>query len=289
MALPVISSEQCDHQRRGYPRPQLRRDEWYSLNGPWQFALDPDGRWLTGGQVDWSERIVVPFAPEAPLSGIGHTGFFRACWYRTRVELPRSEPGERWFLHFGAVDWQATVWVNGGYAGVHEGGYTPFCFDITDLLSDGVCEITVRADDDPSDLAKPRGKQDWQLEPHSIWYPRTSGIWQTVWLEKVPSTYISRVAFTPNLARWEIGIEAWLGGERRPGLRLAVRLRSGDSVLAADTYQVVNEAVHRAALRWRAGRPVPAQRPDVSAADGARPGLLAGGWPDSSGRRCAEA
>ena len=91
------------------------------------------------------------------------------------------------------------------------------------------CEIAVRADDDPHDLTKPRGKQDWQLEPHSIWYPRTSGIWQTVWLERVPATRIGRIAYTPDLTRWEIGIQVWLGGEDRDGLRLGVKLRSGDS------------------------------------------------------------
>ena len=103
----------------------------------------------------------------------------------------------------------------------------------------------MRADDDPHDLAKPRGKQDWQLEPHSIWYPRTTGIWQTVWLETVPATRIGRLTLTPNLARWEIGVEVWLEGPRRPGLRLGVKLRSGETTLAADTYDVVSGEVHR--------------------------------------------
>ena len=241
----AIRSDQLDDHGRGYPRPQLQRDSWYSLNGPWDFALDPDGLWDDAAEVDWSGQIAVPFSPEAPSSGIGYTGFFRACWYRKRCEVPAGGPGERWILHFGAVDWRATVWINGVYAGEHEGGYTPFHFDITSSLSAPTCEIVVRAEDDPHDLTKPRGKQDWQLEPHSIWYPRTSGIWQTVWLEKVPATRIGRLAFTPNLARWEIGLEAWLEGERRPDLRLAVRLRSRDNVLASDTYQVVNGEVHR--------------------------------------------
>ena len=130
-------------------------------------------------------------------------------------ELPPRGPAERWLLHFGAVDYSASVWVNGVCLGKHEGGYTPFTFDITDLLTGATCEIVVRADDDPHDLTKPRGKQDWQLEPHSIWYPRTSGIWQTVWLERVPATRIGRIAYTPDLTRWEIGIEVWIGGEDR--------------------------------------------------------------------------
>jgi beta-galactosidase/beta-glucuronidase len=245
MAIPAVSSSETDHHGRGYPRPQLRRNSWYSLNGLWDFAFDADGQVENADEVNWSDSVAVPFAPEAPASGIGYTGFFRVCWYRRRCELPSLQPGERWILHFGAVDWRATVWINSGYAGDHEGGYTPFSFDITDFVTDSACEIVVRAEDDPHDLTKPRGKQDWQLEPHSIWYPRTSGIWQTVWLEKVPTTRVRRVAFTPNLARWEIGLAVWLDGDRRDDLRLGVRLQSGATVLAADTYQVVNGEVHR--------------------------------------------
>jgi beta-galactosidase/beta-glucuronidase len=245
MPLAPTASTELDPDGRGYPRPQLRRPTWYSLNGVWEFALDPDVRWRSADDVDWSGRIHVPFAPEAPSSGVGFTGFFKTCWYRTRCDLPPREAGERWILHFGAVDWHATVVVNGVYVGEHEGGYTPFSFDVTDAVGGSRCEIVVRADDDPHDLAKPRGKQDWQLEPHSIWYPRTSGIWQTVWLERVPPTRIGRVAFTPNLARWEIGVQVWLEGDRTQNLRLGVRLRSGGMMLAADTYQVVNGEVHR--------------------------------------------
>jgi hypothetical protein len=245
MELTPISSAQIDHTGRGYPRPQLRRGTWFSLNGSWEFAFDPDGAWRDAGDVIWTSRINVPFAPEAPLSGIGNTGFFRACWYRLRFQMPPREPSERWIVHFGAVDWSATIWVNGSYAGAHCGGYTPFSFDITGSVAGTACELVICAHDDPADLAKPRGKQDWQLEPHSIWYPRTSGIWQTVWLEKVPATRIGRVAFTPNLARWEIGLEAWLEGDRRSNLRLGVKFRSGDVVLAADTYQIVSGEVHR--------------------------------------------
>jgi beta-galactosidase/beta-glucuronidase len=245
MPITATPSNRLDDSGRGYPRPQLERNYWYSLNGRWEFAFDPDGVVRSADEVSWNESITVPFSPEAPASGLGNTRFFRVCWYRKRCELPPRNEGERWLLHFGAVDWAATVWINGAYAGEHQGGYTPFTFDITDLLRDATCDIVVRAEDDPHDLAKPRGKQDWQLEPHSIWYPRTTGIWQTVWLEKVPATRIGRVAFTPNLARWEIGVQMWLDGERRSNLRLGIKLRSGATVLAADTYQIVNNEVHR--------------------------------------------
>jgi beta-galactosidase/beta-glucuronidase len=240
-----LASTALDTGGRGYPRPQLRRDHWISLNGRWDFALDPDAAWRAPTEVVWTETIRVPFAPEAPASGLGYSGFLRQCWYRTSFALPRPDDGSRWLLHFGAVDYTATVWVNGVRVGCHDGAYNPFHFDITELIGDTACEIVVQAEDDPLDLSKPRGKQDWQLEPHSIWYPRTTGIWQTVWLERVPATRIARLAFTPNLARWEIGVQAWLEGDRRNGLRLSVKLNCNDQTLAADTYLVVSGEVHR--------------------------------------------
>src|SRR4051812_2700006 len=244
--LQSLPSTDLDPEGRGYPRPQLRRDCWWSLNGAWDFAFDPDAAWSTPADVSWTEQIRVPFSPETPASGIGFTGFFRACWYRRTVSLPATDTSGRWQLHFGAVDYCAKVWINGVVAGSHHGGYTPFTIDVTPFLTrDVTCEIVVCAEDDPHDLAKPRGKQDWQLEPHSIWYPRTSGIWQTVWMERVPAARILRVAFTPNLARWEIGIEAWIDCQRRDGLRLGVKLHSQGQVLASDTYQVFAGGVHR--------------------------------------------
>jgi beta-galactosidase/beta-glucuronidase len=143
------------------------------------------------------------------------------------------------------VDFAATVWVNDIRAAEHEGGYTPFSLDITDLAPDGQCVIVVRAIDDPHDLAKPRGKQDWQSEAHSIWYPRTTGIWQTVWLEKVPGTRIARLSFTPELTDWQISFGLWLEGKDRTDVRLHITMRSGATLLADDTYQVISHEVHR--------------------------------------------
>jgi len=242
--IPNYSSEALDAMGRAYPRPQLRRKEWISLNGEWDFALDRDGACAGPDAVVWDGRIKVPFAPETPASGIGAIGFFKACWYRRRTELPPLDANHRRLLHFGAIDYRATVWVDGILCGEHEGGYTPFTIDMTSLASCD-CEIVVLAEDDPHDLAKPRGKQDWQVEPHSIWYPRTSGIWQTAWIEDVPSTWIGRVAYTPDLARWELGLEVWLAGESRDGLRLYATLMSRGKVLAADKYLVVKGEVHR--------------------------------------------
>jgi beta-galactosidase/beta-glucuronidase len=229
-----------------YPRPQLRRDEWTSLNGTWDFALDPEGQWISPTEVPWDASIVVPFAPETEASGIGHPGFYLSCWYRRTFVAPPLAAGERLILHFGAVDYCATVWVNGVLAARHEGGYTPFHVDVTGLLTaSGEQVLIVRADDDPQDLAKPRGKQDWQLQPHSIWYPRTTGIWQTVWLERVPPTRIGFVRWSANLEQWEIGLELRVDGAKRDGLRVRVKLTADGQLLADDTYGVVSNEVHR--------------------------------------------
>ncbi|MBC7928706.1 MAG: glycoside hydrolase family 2 [Bryobacteraceae bacterium] len=230
----------------GYPRPQLERPNWTSLNGPWEFAVDPDAVWRTPDQVQWSATIEVPYSPETPASGIGNTGFFRACWYQRTVTIETPPANHRILLHFGAVDHSGCVWVNGQYAGNHEGGYTPWTVDITEYLQPGGSQVlVVRAYDDAADLSKPRGKQDWQLNPHSIWYPRTSGIWQTVWLEPVPPTYIGYIRFTPVMERWEIGVEVHLHGSRRDGLRMTIKLSAKDQLIADDTYTVVAGEVNR--------------------------------------------
>ena len=173
-----------------YPRPQLVRAHWLSLNGPWRFMFDDEGRChMPEGVQGWTHEIEVPFPPESAASGIGDNGFHTVCWYERDLQLQPHKG--RTILHFGAVDYRARVWVNAHLVAEHEGGHTPFFADITAAMHpDGEQRITVYVEDDPHDLAKPRGKQDWLLEPHSIWYPRTTGIWQTVWVEQVASTYI---------------------------------------------------------------------------------------------------
>ncbi len=231
-----------------YPRPQLRRDQWQSLNGPWRFSFDDELRYRVPRDLGaWPLTIEVPFAPEAKLSGIGDTGFHRCCWYQREFDLaPDRGTNRRVMLHFGAVDYRARVWVNDSPVVEHEGGHTSFSADITHALRPGTQQsVTVRVDDDPHDLEKPRGKQDWRLEPHSIWYPRTTGIWQTVWVEQVADTFVNSVQWTPNVERWEVAIHAFIHGTERDDLRLWVRLQSGEQVLADDTYQVLTNEVHR--------------------------------------------
>jgi beta-galactosidase/beta-glucuronidase len=244
LMLTPLSADSHDRLGRGYPRPQLRR-EWMSLNGEWEFAVDRDSAYTGPDDVPWHAHIIVPFAPEAPASGIYDTSFYKACWYRRRCMSRPLADRHRRLLHFGAVDYQATVWVDGIMCGSHEGGYTPFTVDITSVARASEFEVIVLAEDDPHDLAKPRGKQDWQLDPHSIWYPRTTGIWQTVWIEDVAETWIGRVAYTPDLSRWEIGLEVWLGGDATDRLTLCATLSHRGAILAADSYRVVKGQVHR--------------------------------------------
>src|SRR4028119_1223280 len=176
----------------GYPRPQLRRASWICLNGSWKFTFDDAGQFVRPGDIsDWTHTIQVPFAPECTKSGIGDTGFHPNCWYEREFDLPNREG--RVLLHFGAVDYRARVWVNGQFVIEHEGGHTPFTADITAVLNlSGSQRVTVWAQDDPQDLEKPRGKQDWQIEPHSIWNTSPTGTWQSVRVDFVPHTYIER-------------------------------------------------------------------------------------------------
>lgn len=192
----------------------------------------------------WPFNIVVPFPPESTTSGIGDRGFHAACCYQRDFEMM---PGnDRVILHFGAVDYFAKVWVNGFLAMTHEGGHTPFSADITDMLdSSGRQTINVYVVDDPHELTKPRGKQDWQLESHSIWYPRTTGIWQTVWLERVARTYIGKIRWTPHVETFGIGFEARIVGDPAEELMVDIVLRHGERLLASDSYRVVDGEVDR--------------------------------------------
>ena len=192
--------------RNEYPRPQLVRTQWLNLNGTWQFAEDPGASghqrgWTYGTTLD--HRIVVPFCPESRLSGIGKTDFMPCVWYRRTIAVPESWAGRRVHLHFGAVDHEATVWVNGTPVGTHRGGYTPFSMDITGALRAGDNELVVRAVDHTRSTRQPRGKQCPDYASRGCLYTRTTGIWQTVWIEPVRATFIEsvRVLGQPDQAR----------------------------------------------------------------------------------------
>jgi len=228
-----------------YPRPQLEREHWLSLDGPWRFRFDRERRFRHPAEVrEWPSTIQVPFPPESNASGIGERCFNPACWYQRDVEISAGDG--RVLLHFGAVDYSAWVWVNGVLVGSHEGGHTPFRFDVTAALDPtGRQVVTVLAVDDPQDLTKPRGKQDWQLEPHSLWYPRTTGIWQTVWMERVDRTYLEKIRWTPQVEGFSIGFEARIGGDAADDLSIEVELRHGERLLASDRYRVIEREADR--------------------------------------------
>jgi beta-galactosidase/beta-glucuronidase len=228
-----------------YPRPQLERAQWLSLDGPWQFLFDRERRFRHPAEIPgWPLRIEVPYPPESQASGVGERGFNPVVWYQREFDV--HPEGGRVLLHFGAVDYLAHVWVNGVHVGFHEGGHTPFRFDVTAALDpSGRQRVTVRAEDDPADLTKPRGKQDWQLEPHSLWYPRTTGIWQTVWVERVPRTYLDKLRWTPQVEGFSIGFEARITGDACDDLAIEVELRHGERLLAADRYRVIDHEADR--------------------------------------------
>lgn len=188
--------------RPEYPRPQFVRDEWQCLNGTWQFERDAGDSGLERGLLgrELSGEIVVPFCPEAPLSGIGDPDFHEAVWYRRTVRVPRSWAGQRVLLHFQAVDHDATVWVDGVEAGRHRGGFTPFSCDLAGSADPGHTYTVVVRARDPRSGPQARGKQATTYEGHGAHYGRTTGIWQTVWCEPVPAQHLGRPRITPNVA-----------------------------------------------------------------------------------------
>ncbi len=213
--------------RPEFPQPQFEREHWLNLNGTWEFEFDDGNRglgedWAAPGRA-FSRHITVPFCFESTKSGIADTSFHPWVWYRRSVTIPAEWKGRRVALHFGAVDYRAMVWMNGRLVGRHEGGNVPFQFDVTDVLKPGANILTVRAEDPPTDRYIPRGKQYWELKSASIFYTRTSGIWQTVWLEAVGDSYLLQVRTTPALdgtVRFDASI-----ARPAPGLEFVARIR----------------------------------------------------------------
>ena len=245
-APPLASRQDGTH-----PRPQLLRGAWADLTGTWDFRHDDED---AGTDAGWAQGfpdardIVVPFPPESPASGIGDTGFHPVVWYARTIrteDLVAAGHGTdrpRLLLHFGAVDHRARVWVDGQFVGEHEGGHTPFTFDVTDVLRGNGAggagtgsgtgagalaaehRLVVRAEDDPHDLTQPRGKQDWHQDAHAIWYRRTTGIWQTVWLEAVPTASVATLRWTPA-GPTAVDLSVRFRGRPPVGARLRVALR----------------------------------------------------------------
>jgi beta-galactosidase/beta-glucuronidase len=251
--------------RPEYPRPQLRRQDWTNLNGEWSFAFDdPDAGLANGWQntevatlrsndSPFDRKITVPFCYQSKHSSIGDTAFHDIVWYARTFESP-SLGDERLLLHFGAVDYRAAVWVNGTQVATHEGGHTPFSADVTHALAGdaGNNILVVRAEDPSRDVTIPRGKQYWKERSEGIFYTRTTGIWQTVWLEPVNRSRIDSIRLTPDVDAASIEVEVSIEGtEPEMSLRATVEF-DGDQVLE-DIFSVRSSLVERTLPLLRRG------------------------------------
>lgn len=265
MSLPLDSTTAPEQPsgtvpRPEYPRPQLARDRWLNLNGQWEFEIDQADTGLERGLLSRSldTTITVPFAPEAELSGVENTDFLHAVWYRRDVQIPGEWRDDHVLLHFQAVDYDATVWVNGVEVARHRGGFSPFSADITSALAaDGTATIVVRARDTRDDL-QPRGKQSTRYENYECLYTRTTGIWQTVWLEPVPRVHLRRPKITPDVAggRFHLQVPVSNAASDEYRIRAAVvadgrELASDESGLATDmAAQLVLPIPEQDQRRW---------------------------------------
>lgn len=240
--------------REEYPRPQLRRASFINLNGSWQFDFDTA---KVGIEKHYEKRtelpyaIEVPFCPESRLSGLAHTDFIGACWYRRTFDTPAHENG-RVLLHLEAAYYHTRVFVNETEVGRHDGGYTPFAFDITDALhAEGENALCVYCEGDARDLAQPSGKQSARLESFGCFYTRTTGIWQTVWMEVVPEVSLCAAKLTPDRENAALHAELTFAGSGEKQVTLTAFL-AGEAVGSARFVTMQNAGFATIALSKRA-------------------------------------
>lgn len=233
--------------RAEYPRPQFVRSAWQNLNGEWGFQIDND---LTGkadglaSATTLSGKIVVPFAPESRLSGVAHTAFMNSVWYNRSITIPSEWSGKRIMLNFGAVDFLCEVYVDGGFVGSHAGGTSSFSIDLTPCVFAGqTVNLTVYAEDKKSDFWKhPSGKQCNREESYGCFYTRTTGIWQTVWLEAVNPCGLRRVKVTPDVDNSQFVFNPEYYGIPSGGT-LSVEIFDGSRKVASKTVAAANSSV----------------------------------------------
>ena len=253
-----------DIPRSEYPRPQFVREDWLCLNGEWGFEIDQGDSGIHRGLLEreLNDTITVPFCPESKLSGIENHDYYNAVWYRRQVTIPAEWAGRRTLLRFQAVDYDSTVWVNGEEVGRHRGGFSPFSCDISDVAGAGdAITIVLRARDD-GQKPQPRGKQATDYAPHGAIYVRSTGIWQSVWLEPLPDIALRRPRITPDSANQTIRLEQPITGNA-PGLRLRATLSDADGEVASAETSAEIDLSPRLDLpipddrlkRWHVGEP----------------------------------
>lgn len=219
--------------RNEYPRPDFVRSEWLSLNGEWDFEVDNS---LSGIEKNFyekktfSQKIIVPFCPESDLSGIANKDFMNCVWYKREFEIPKEWNEKNVLLHFGAADYHTTVYVNGKPVGEHIGGYTPFCFDITEYLSEDGNYVTVCCKDDTRSKKQPCGKQSHKYDSWGCFYTRTTGIWQSVWLELTDKVYIEKMKTFADISTPSVNLELVLKGDFCGATLCAEAFWKGNSV-----------------------------------------------------------
>ena len=211
--------------RPEYPRPQMVRPDWMNLNGAWEYLTDraesgTDRKWFLP-ETNYTEQIEVPFCRESVLSGIGDTDFCNCVWYRKQLALPKEWDGKRVLLHIGACDFETTLWVDGKEVGTHRGGYISFTFDLTPYLTSREPVVILRVKDDVRSKNQPAGKQCSSYFSRGCHYTRTTGIWQTVWLEAVEQTYIKNTKYYPDIDARTLTVMATL--ENADGMTLCAK------------------------------------------------------------------
>ncbi len=222
--------------RNEYPRPQFVRNEWVCLNGKWEFEIDQGDSGLERGLLKrkLKDHINIPFCPESKLSGICNKDYLNSVWYKRELTIPSDWKGKRILLHFQAVDYDATVWIDEVEVGRHRGGFSPFSIDITESIHPGESKQLVVRARDRDDLPQPRGKQTGSYEGEGALYGRTTGIWQTVWMEPVPLIHLKRPRITPDLASQSFLIEQGITNSR-PGTILKITISDSQGEITTES------------------------------------------------------
>ncbi|MBQ7383530.1 MAG: beta-galactosidase [Clostridia bacterium] len=227
--------------RPEYPRPEFVRGEWINLNGEWQFEKDTGISGRARGlhkAESLCEKITVPFCMESELSGVGYKDFCECVWYKREIDIPAAwlEKNKRVILHIGACDYKTELFINGEYVGVHFGGSVAFSFDITKHISAGKNIVTISAQDYTRSQNQPLGKQSERYESYGCFYTRTTGIWQTVWLENLPESYIVGAKYYPNIE--DSTLTAVVTAKLGEGKKVKAEAFFGGKLVGADTATV---------------------------------------------------